>query len=214
MSITDTFGLYAILTDPVLGYDYLTRLLVDEGVSFIQLRIKDRGEEELKPLADELRKLIPERGPTRYIINDYPSLCVAAGADGVHIGQGDQPYSDARRIAGNDAIIGISTHSPDQTRNACALSPDYIGVGPVYPTPTKKNPDPVIGTGGMRAMLREATVPAVAIGGIDLSNLREVLQAGARNFCMVRQINQSREPAKVLRRMREIMRSAQAMREI
>ena len=111
------------------------------------------------------------------------------------------PYREAREIVGDEAIVGLSTHNPDQTRAACALGPDYIGVGPVYATPTKKIPDPVLGLDGMRAMLDLATVPAVCLGGIDHGNARDVLMAGAKNICAVRCINASQTPAEELDRM-------------
>ena len=105
---------------------------------------------------------------------------------------------------GPHAVIGLSTHSPEQTIAACIMRPDYIGIGPVYPTPTKEKADPVIGITGLQTMLSAATVPAVAIGGIDLSNLREVLEAGAQNFCMMRQLMQAEHPEKVLREVEKI----------
>jgi thiamine-phosphate pyrophosphorylase len=206
MKFPPVFGLYAILSDPLVGYDDLARLLVDHGTAFIQLRMKDAPAETVLRVARSLRRIIPENGPTKFIINDDPEICLAAGADGVHVGQSDMPYSQTRRIVGDGAVIGISTHTPQQTIDACALGPDYIGVGPVYATPTKKKPDPAIGIDGMRIMLARATVPAVAIGGIDLINLRDVLAAGARNFCMVRQINRSQQPRQVLKDMRAILR--------
>jgi thiamine-phosphate pyrophosphorylase len=206
MKFPPEFGLYAILTDPLVGNEELARMLVDHGTAFIQLRIKDAPADTALPIAQSLRRIIPENGPTKFIINDDPAICMAAGADGVHVGQSDMPYSQARRIVGDAAIIGVSTHTPQQTIDACALRPDYVGVGPVYATPTKKMPDPVIGIDGLCTMLSHATVPAVAIGGIDLTNLREVLAAGARNFCMVRQINRSAKPRQVLAQMRMIQR--------
>jgi thiamine-phosphate pyrophosphorylase len=115
-------------------------------------------------------------------------------------------YRDARKIIGEKAIVGISTHSVMQVEQACALFPDYIGIGPVFPTPTKKVPDPVIGIETLRAMLKASTVPAVAIGGIILENLPDVLRAGARNFCMVRPLNQSHKPEKVLKEILKIYR--------
>jgi thiamine-phosphate pyrophosphorylase len=108
---------------------------------------------------------------------------------------------EAREIVGADAVIGLSTHNPDQTRVACALGPGYIGVGPVFATPTKRVPDPVIGLDGLRAMLALATVPAIAIGGIDHTNVGAVLDAGARNLCAVRCINRAADPARELDRM-------------
>jgi len=113
-------------------------------------------------------------------------------------------FQEACRILGTEKIIGLSTHNPDQTRLACQKGPSYIGVGPVFQTPTKEKPDPVIGIKGMKKMLALSTVPAVAIGGIDESNLREVLQAGARNFCSVRPLNGSKDPEKALKNLLKI----------
>jgi thiamine-phosphate pyrophosphorylase len=203
MRIPARFGFYAILTDPLPGYEECTRILVEADVAFVQLRIKDRSAHEILPIARQMRS-ITRNTSTRFIINDSPELALQCEADGVHLGQDDMDYTAARALLGPDAIIGISTHSPMQTRDACALQPDYIGVGPVFPTPTKKNPDPVIGIEGMQAMLSEATVPAVAIGGIDFTNLTDVLAAGAANFCMVRQFTRSDNPRAVLEKLKKI----------
>jgi thiamine-phosphate pyrophosphorylase len=198
MKIPETFGLYAILTDPVKGYEYTAKLFVDHKIAFIQLRIKNEPIAVIRKTAENLRS-ITAGSASRLIINDFPDVTAATGADGVHIGQCDMPYKKARLIAGPDAVIGISTHSPDQTLRACRLKPDYIGIGPVYPTPTKEKPDRVIGIEGMKEMLALATVPAVVIGGIDMTNLRDVLNAGARNFCMVRQLMRAEDPEKTLK---------------
>ena len=203
MPIPEQFGFYAILTEPSLGYERCTNILVDAGVAIVQLRIKDQQPSEILPIALLMRK-ITLGSKTKFIINDFPDVAWACGADGVHIGQNDMTYEEAREIMEPDAIIGISTHSPDQTRAACALNPDYIGIGPVFPTPTKRIPDPVIGIEGMKTMLAAATVPSVAIGGIDLTNLRHVLEGGAKNFCMVRQFTQSKEPRKVIEEIKRI----------
>jgi thiamine-phosphate pyrophosphorylase len=123
------------------------------------------------------------------------------------------PYEDARRLMGEAAIIGLSTHNPAQTAAACALGPDYIGVGPVFATPTKRIPDPVIGLDGMRRMLEIATVPAVAIGGIDAGNAADVVAAGAENLCGVRCINGSPDPAWEIDRMLLVLRSRRPSRK-
>jgi thiamine-phosphate pyrophosphorylase len=193
-----SFGFYAILTDPLRGYEYMTRLFVDYKIPFVQLRIKDAALKAILPIAKTMRVLTMNT-KTRLIVNDYPALAVLTGADGVHVGQTDLPYGEVREIVGEEAILGLSTHSVAQAKAACALHPDYIGVGPVYPTPTKKTPDPVIGLAMMKEMISSSDVPAVAIGGITLENLPDVLQAGARNFCMVRPLNQTSEPEKVLK---------------
>lgn len=203
MKIPDQFGFYAILTDPLHGYEYSTELLKDSGVAFVQLRIKDMPESTIESIAEKLRKITDGSG-TRLIINDSPHIAKRVGADGVHVGQNDMTFNEVRSIIGEEAIIGLSTHSPEQTKNACLVKPDYIGIGPVFPTPTKKNPDPVIGISGMKEMLSLAAVPSVAIGGIDFSNFRMVLEAGAKNFCMVRQFTKAQNPEAVLKEMDKI----------
>jgi thiamine-phosphate pyrophosphorylase len=196
------FGFYSVLTGPLKGYDYMTSLLVDNGVRFVQLRMKDVPEKSVIDTALRMRK-ITDGTDTLLIINDNPRIAVEVGADGVHIGQNDMPYEQAREIVGDDMIIGVSTHSTRQAADACLKQPDYIGAGPVFPTPTKKIPDPAIDIDGMKEILKISTVPTVCIGGIDLGNLAQVLEAGAENFCMVRQFTQSENPGQVLK---EILR--------
>lgn len=197
------FGFYSVLTDPPKGYDYLTKLLVDHEMPVVQLRMKGAPRETVVDAALRMRK-ITDGTNTLLIINDDPEIAAEVDADGVHLGQGDMPYGDALSIVGNDRIIGISTHNPRQAAAACQLRPGYIGVGPVFATPTKKIPDPVIGIGGMKEMLSASTVPAVCIGGIDLGNLPLVISSGAQNFCMVRQFTQSENPERVLKEMMRI----------
>jgi thiamine-phosphate pyrophosphorylase len=203
MKIPSSFGLYVILTDPVKGYEYMTKFFVDHRIAFIQLRMKKEPFRVIKTTAEKLRAITANTS-SLLIINDYPEIAAEVGADGVHIGQTDRPYGEARKVMGPHAVIGLSTHSPEQTIAACIMRPDYIGIGPVYPTPTKEKADPVIGITGLQTMLSTATVPAVAIGGINLSNLREVLEAGAQNFCMMRQLMLAEDPEKVLREVEKI----------
>jgi thiamine-phosphate pyrophosphorylase len=196
--IPPRFGFYSVLTNPLKGYDYMTSLLVDYGVPFVQLRMKDAPRDTIINTAIRMRK-ITAGSMTRLIINDDPHIAAETGADGVHIGQSDMPYRQVRAIAGDEMIIGISTHNQQQTIDACQQKPDYIGVGPVFPTPTKKIADPAIGIDGMKTMLSVSTAPAVCIGGIDLKNLPQILEAGAQNFCMVRQFTQDGNPETVLK---------------
>jgi thiamine-phosphate pyrophosphorylase len=199
-TLPNSFGFYSVLTDPLKGYDYMTSLLVDYGVRAVQLRMKGAPRESVLDTALRMRK-ITEGTDTLLIINDDPRIALEVGADGVHIGQSDMPCGEARAIVGDGMLLGVSTHNISQTLAACRLHADYIGVGPVFPTPTKKIPDPAIGLDGMREMLSAATVPAVAIGGINLENLQRVLDAGAKNFCMVRQLTQSENPEAVLKKI-------------
>ena len=193
------FGFYGILTNPACGFEEMAEVMVRERVRYIQLRMKDRPREAVYETAVRLRGIIG--GDSLFIVNDDVAIAREVGADGVHIGQEDMAYADVRRLMGPEKIVGLSTHNPVQTRAACALTPlpDYIGVGPVYATPTKKKPDPVIGFDGLEEMLAVATVPAVAIGGIDLENVADVVGRGARNVCAVRCVNQASDPGAVIR---------------
>jgi thiamine-phosphate pyrophosphorylase len=198
MTIPSQFGFYSVLTNPLKGYEFLTKLLVDYQIAFVQLRIKDGDESEILRTAEKMR-LITLNTSTKLIINDFPEIAAKVNADGTHIGQSDSPIEEVRMQIGEKPIIGLSTHSISQAIDANTRKPDYIGIGPVHATPTKKNPDPVIGIHGMKEMLAVATVPAVVIGGIDFTNLRNVLDAGAKNFCMVRQLTHSENPEQVLK---------------
>ncbi|MBN2527459.1 MAG: thiamine phosphate synthase [Deltaproteobacteria bacterium] len=192
-------GFYGILTNPVVGYEKLTEVMVERGVKIIQLRMKDAPENTVLEMARTLRVLIPLS--VKFIVNDNPLVALESGADGVHLGQSDMAYTEARTLMGKDAIIGLSTHNPEQIRAACLLAPNYIGVGPVYATPTKQIPDPVLGISGMQEMLALATVPAVCLGGIDHENVDDVLSGGAQNICAVRCINASADPGAELDKM-------------
>jgi thiamine-phosphate pyrophosphorylase len=206
-TVPSQFGFYAILTSPVCGYEYCTKVMVDHEIAFVQLRMKKAKREDIIRTAEKM-KAITDGTKTRLIINDYADVAAASGADGVHVGQHDMAYSDVRRIVGAAAIVGISTHNRDQTHAACMLKPDYIGIGPVWPTPTKENPDPPVGIEGMKDMLSCATVPAVVLGSITLDNLNEILDNGAKNFSMVRPVNQSDKPEKVLKKIVSVYRRA------
>lgn len=196
-------GIYGILTDPLVGYERLAEIMVESGIRVIQLRMKDRPRAEVVRTALKLRALIPPE--CVFIVNDDPAIAKETGADGVHLGQDDMPYAAARTMLGLDAVIGLSTHNPAQTAAACALLPDYIGIGPVWPTPTKKCPDPALGLETMAEMVRAATVPTVCLGSIDFSNVDQVMRAGAEMICAVRCINQAEDPASVIARLRAIV---------
>lgn len=207
MHIPNAFGFYAILTNPLRGYDYCTHILVDCEIAFVQLRMKDAPEAEVLKSADLMRK-ITLGSKTKLIINDNPAIAKQVDADGVHVGQSDMPYDKVRAIVGENAIIGVSTHSVTQVKETCEKKPNYIGMGPVYATPTKKNPDPVIGLSGLTNMIAVATVPAVAIGGITLETLPLVLECGARNFCMVRPVTMATDPQRVIKEIQKVFKAS------
>jgi thiamine-phosphate pyrophosphorylase len=184
------FGLYVIITDPVLSYRRVAEICVECGVRMLQLREKHLDDKAILAAAAEI--LDVTRGTdTMFVMNDRADLAALAGADAVHLGQGDISLSDARRIVGPDMTIGLSTHSIEQARKAIADGADYIGFGPVWATPTKAIPDPAVGVAQLAEVVKFSPVPVVAIGGIFPENLPDVLAAGARNVCLVRHLMES-----------------------
>lgn len=189
-----TARLYAILD---LGYvreenaaDVAAALLAG-GADLLQLRAKGHSEETIRRVAETLMPLCKNAG-VPFILNDFPHLAAKLGADGVHIGQDDGSLIDARKIVGPHMIVGRSTHSLDQARAALAEGFDYIGFGPLFPTPTKLG-RPGIGLEHIREMEREvgSRIPAFCIGGIRRDNLQTVLDAGARRVVIVSDLLQA-----------------------
>ena len=137
---------------------------------------------------------VTQGSDTLFIVNDDPEIAAEVGADGVHVGQDDLSPKEVRLRFPELKIVGLSTHNLNQVIAANDEPVDYIGVGPVYATPTKDIPDPTLGLGTMGAMIAASRHPAVAIGGIDLSRIPSVLAAGAKNFAVVRAVCQSSDP--------------------
>ena len=198
------FGLYLILTDPVAGYETCAKAAVDCGVRYLQLRMKDAPREAVLETAYSLRKIT--RGtPTRFIVNDDLAVAMEVDADGLHLGQNDQPLAEARKAWNTPGkILGLSTHSAEQAEQALECSPDYIGVGPVFPTPTKANADPALGPEEVGRIMQNSPLTAVAIGGINPDNLPNLLKAGIKDFCVVRAVNDASDPAAAIRNLRKI----------
>lgn len=156
-------------------YDAVREVL-KAGVTFIQYREKDEARREIYEEALRLRELTRSFNAV-LIINDHADIALAADADGVHLGQDDLPLQDARKVMGN-RIIGISTHTREQAREAEAEGADYIGFGPMFHTTTKDAGMPV-GTESLRSIRKSVGIPVVAIGGINFDNLEDVISAGA-----------------------------------
>lgn len=181
----ENFGLYVIITKPILSYKQIAEICVEKGVKMLQLREKHLSDRELLAVAREI-SAITKGTATNFIVNDRVDIALLSDADGVHLGQDDLSIAEARKIIGNDKIIGLSTHSIQQAKDALSQNPDYIGFGPIYATPTKEIADPVVGTELLSEVLAFADVPVVAIGGIDENNATCVIDAGAKNICAVR----------------------------
>ena len=197
------FGFYLVITNPVVGYAKCAEAAVRAGVKIIQLRMKHAARDEILREAREMRR-VTAGTETLFIVNDDPSIAAEAEADGVHVGQDDMPPAEVRARYPSLKIVGLSTHNPAQVAASRAQPIDYIGVGPVYATPTKDIPDPTLGLETMRAMIAAAAHPAVAIGGIDATRLADVLAAGARNWAVVRAVCQSPDPYAAIRNLQAI----------
>jgi thiamine-phosphate pyrophosphorylase len=160
------------------------------GVDVVQLRDKEAGDDELLEAAATARRLCDDAGAL-LVLNDRPDLVAAARADGCHVGQDDMDVAAARALAGPQALVGRSTHAPADI--AAAGDADYIGVGPVYATPTKPG-RPAVGLELVRHAAAHAPVPFFAIGGIDSANVAAVVAAGARRIAVVRAIAGAADP--------------------
>ncbi|WP_338045208.1 thiamine phosphate synthase [Paenibacillus humicola] len=177
------------------------------GADVVQLRSKDAPKRELLAQAYALRELTRRYG-VPLIVNDHIDIALAVEADGVHLGQEDLPLAEARSILGPGKIIGISTHSIGQALEAQAAGADYIGVGPVYPTGTKPGRKAVT-TSYVKEAAGQVAIPFVAIGGITLDNVDDVLEAGARRICAVSAVVGSEDAAGTCRAFLHKIRAKQ-----
>jgi thiamine-phosphate diphosphorylase len=171
-------GLYFITDRSAckLSYEEMTLKALRAGVRCVQYRDKDRSRRKIYEEADRLRRLTREFNAV-FIVNDYVDIALSVDADGVHLGQDDLPIKEARKIMGREKIIGISTHSLEQAVIAEQEGADYIGFGPVFHTITKDAGSPK-GTDILRGIKRHVQIPVVAIGGINIENVRSVFDTG------------------------------------
>jgi thiamine-phosphate pyrophosphorylase len=189
-------ALYAIL-DPDVSPTPLPQLaetLAASGVQLMQLRDKRSSPARIHAQARELAVLLAPLG-VRFILNDRPDIASICGAEGVHVGQEDLPVEDARKICRAPKWVGVSTHNLQQLRDADRTSADYIAVGPIFPTGTKENPDPVVGIEFLRAARQMTMKPLVAIGGITLESAADVFRAGADSVAIIRDLLAAPAPA-------------------
>ncbi|MCM3712906.1 thiamine phosphate synthase [Alkalihalobacillus oceani] len=157
------------------------------GVDIVQLRDKTSSKRDVLQKAKALRELTKKYG-VPFIVNDHIDVALAVDADGIHLGQDDLPLAEARKIVGPDKIIGISTHQIEEARAAQAEGADYIGVGPIFETKSKVDVVDPVTTAYIQQVAAEITIPFVAIGGIKLHNVEQVLAAGASRICMISEI--------------------------
>ena len=165
----------------------VVREMLAAGIRIIQYREKEKSMMARYQECEEIRKLTREYGAT-FIINDHVDLALAVDADGVHIGQEDLPIEVVRSLAGDELLIGVSTHSPEEAEDAVRRGADYIAIGPIFRTTTKENAGEPVGLEYLEYVAKNVDIPLVAIGGITEENILDVYRAGARCISLVSEI--------------------------
>jgi len=186
-------GLYLILSGPSTKYEELACMAVSAGLPAIQLRNKSADSAAIIKCAQKIRE-ITSHTRTLFIVNDRPDIALAVQADGVHLGRQDIPVLHARKILGDDMIIGLSTHNLDQAAQAQELPVDYIGFGPVFPTTSKTKPDPVTGIEALKEVSFRSRVPVVAIGGITPENIGMLAETACNNIAVINAAAEAKDP--------------------
>ena len=182
--------------------------LIEAGVRLLQYRDKQASARELLANAKSIAEAA-RASACAFFVNDRPDVAYLAGADGVHVGQEDLPVEQARHVLGAERWVGVSTHNLEQVQRAAASSADYIAVGPIFPTGSKANPDPVVGVDFVRRARALTAKPIVAIGGITLDRAADVLAAGADSVAVISDILQAKDPAARAREYIQRLEAAQ-----
>jgi thiamine-phosphate pyrophosphorylase len=188
-----------LVTSPVPHWLEVVEKALRGGVTLVQYRRKNLADREMLWDLKQLRQLC-DRYQALMIVNDRVDLALVSQADGVHLGQTDLPVAQARQLLGSQRLIGLSTTNAEELAQALASDVDYIGVGPVYATPTKAEKPPA-GLEYVRLAAEKSSLPWFAIGGIDLHNLPEVLRAGASRVAVVRALMEAADPTQTARAM-------------
>ena len=172
------------------------------GATLLQYRNKQGRTREMLDHARDLKRLVGSH--VKLIMNDRADLALAADFGGLHVGQDDLSPEAARRIIGPNLWLGVSTHNPEQIADADKSDADYLAIGPVFPTASKANPDPVVGLDGVRRARELTRKPLVAIGGITRNNARSVIEAGADSVAVISDL--IRDPRKSAEAFFEVLR--------
>ena len=181
----------------------IAKLAIEGGVTMIQLREKKAPLHRVLSEGRALRELCRERG-VPFLVNDRVDVAMLLEADGVHVGQDDIPYADARRLLGDVAIIGVSAGTPEEAAKAIDDGADYLGVGAVYATGTKADAGAPIGTELIRGIRSKSAIPIVGIGGITADNAMNVIDAGADGIAVVSAITRAADPRAAASALRRI----------
>jgi len=204
MKPTPDYRLYLVTDTALAGarpIEDLVARAVAGGVTLVQLREKQLAARAFLARAEGLRRRLAALG-VPLIVNDRPDIALAAGAAGVHLGQGDLPCSAVRRVVGDALIIGVSVSTPDEARRAVDDGADYLAASPVFATPTKSDAPPAVGLAGLRRIAAAARVPVVAIGGLSAANAAKAMRAGAAGVAVVSAIMAAADPAEAAAALR------------
>jgi thiamine-phosphate pyrophosphorylase len=209
---TDLYGITAAEYSLGRSNVEVTRQMLAAGIKIFQYREKERKLGEQFRELREIRRLTRDYGAW-LIVNDHLELALAVGADGVHLGQDDLPVEEARRLAGEAMIIGLSTHSPGQARAAIQAGADYIGVGPLFKTFTKKDVGEPVGLDYLDFTTANLSIPQVAIGGIKEANVAEVVRHGGACVALVTEIVGAPDIGAKIRSIRNEIEKAKESKE-
>lgn len=209
-SIIKNNGMLQFISHYTDRYSYLDsiRMVLAGGCRWVQLRMKDATDDEIRPVAFEAQKLCKEAGAT-FIIDDHVELVKEIQADGVHLGKMDMPIADARKILGEDFIIGGTANTFEDVKSHYEAGANYIGCGPFRFTTTKKKLSPVLGLDGYRqivSQMRQAgiSLPIVAIGGITAEDIPDIMQTGVTGIALSGTVLRAADPVAEMRRLIEI----------
>jgi len=184
------------------SHEDVARAAVAGGATALQLRDKESAGRALVGTARRLVALANPAG-VPVVVNDRVDVALAAGADGVHVGEDDLPVADARRLLGPERIVGASAGTVEEARRAEQEGADYLGVGPVFPTATKADAGEAIGLDGLRKIVAAVRVPVVGIGGITVENAAQVVLAGAAGVAVVSAVAGADDMVEATRRLRQ-----------
>ena len=201
-------GRFHVLTDTLLQTRYshteLAALAIAGGADTIQFRQKEGSTREMICIAEEMQDLCRRAGVT-FLVNDRVDVAIAAHTDGVHLGQSDFPISLARKLLGDEAIIGGSAGNIEEAQKCLAEGADYVGFGPVYATSSKEDAGPGSGLELLEQIVREIPLPIIAIGGITTENIPLVMEAGAHGVAVISAVCCQSDPLDAARCLRGLL---------
>jgi thiamine-phosphate pyrophosphorylase len=213
MSCPD-YSLYLILDPELVGGRLLMEVAEEAiagGVTAVQLRDKRGSARQFLELARRLKELT-SRFHLPLIVNDRLDIALAARAEGIHLGQEDLPAAEARAIAGSGMILGVSVSCPEEAREAERSGASYVGLGSIFPTASKTDAGRPLGTDAIAAVCRAVQIPVVAIGGIGVENVAEVIARGAAGVAVISAILQAADPRRAAQELRRSIEASRAQR--